>query len=209
METFGQLYVISAPSGAGKTSLVKELVKRTNDVIVSVSHTTRSPRPGEKNGKDYFFITSSQFLNMKQKKLFLEHAEVFGELYGTDRESLSKALNSGIDVILEIDWQGATQIMKKCSSACSIFILPPSRQILKQRLINRQQDNKNIINQRMLDSKLTLSKAYMFDYWIVNDEFEDALNKLIDIFKSNRNSRSRILKKDPSLIERLQEDQSV
>lgn len=166
----GQLFVISAPSGAGKTSLVAATIARVSDLTVSVSHTTRSPRPGEVDGRDYHFVDQSEFDALIASQALFEHAQVFGNFYGTSKEAIESQLASGIDVILEIDWQGASQVRMMAPDAVSIFILPPTRDALRERLIGRQQDDSTIIDARMAESDETIEQAPHFDYWVINDD---------------------------------------
>lgn len=187
----GKLYIISAPSGAGKTSLVKRLLAETEHLAVSVSHTTRAQRAGETNGVDYFFVTVDTFKNMIERQAFLEHAQVFDNFYGTSQQAVEDNLAKGLDVILEIDWQGAQQVRKMLPDSASIFILPPSIEVLRQRLQNRGQDNDEIIERRMQDAVAEMSHYPEFDYLIVNDDFETALNQLISIIVANRMLQDR------------------
>ncbi|VAW59916.1 Guanylate kinase [hydrothermal vent metagenome] len=182
----GTLYIISAPSGAGKTSLVKALIADAKHIVVSISHTTRAMRDGEKNGVDYHFIDKDGFLSMVESSAFIEHANVFDNYYGTSQQHVEQQLLQGLDVILEIDWQGARQVRKQFADAQSIFILPPSRQALKERLQNRGQDDEEIINRRMKDAVNEMSHYAEFDFIVVNDNFKIALNELGSIFKTNR-----------------------
>jgi len=189
----GKLYIISAPSGAGKTSLVKQLVADLDDLTVSVSHTTRQMRPGEVHGQDYFFVSVAEFQAMQEKQAFLEHAQVFDNFYGTAQQTVEDNLNKGLDVILEIDWQGAEQIKKLLPESQSIFILPPSTEVLLQRLRNRGQDDEEIIARRMRDAVTEMSHYNEFDYLVVNDVFEQALTELKSIVIANRLTKQRQL----------------
>ena len=182
----GKLYIISAPSGAGKTSLVKQLRQEMDKLVVSVSHTTRAMRSGETHGGDYFFVSVEAFKVMIEQQAFLEHAQVFDNFYGTAQKTVEDNLAQGLDVILEIDWQGAQQVRKMLPDSASIFILPPSIDILKQRLQNRGQDNEETIARRMRDAVTEMSHYPEFDYLIVNDDFELALSQLKSIVTSNR-----------------------
>lgn len=199
----GKLYIISAPSGAGKTSLVKQLVSDLDQLSVSVSHTTRQKRAGETHGKDYFFSTSDEFKQMISDHAFLEYAQVFDNFYGTARQSVECFLENGIDVILEIDWQGAQQVRKMIPDSLSIFILPPSTEILQQRLENRGQDSKEIIERRMRDAVSEMSHCNEFDYLIVNDDFNQALTEIRSIIISQRLKQDRQLKTLAPLLNEL------
>jgi guanylate kinase len=189
--TTGKLYIISAPSGAGKTSLVKQLRAETSDLAVSVSHTTRAMRPGETDAVDYFFVAVEQFKTMIAEQAFLEHAQVFDNFYGTAQQTVETNLAQGLDVILEIDWQGAAQVKRMLPDCVSIFILPPSIEILRQRLQNRGQDNQEIIARRMRDAVTEMSHYPEFDYLVVNDDFNLALNQLKSIIIANRLQQKR------------------
>ena len=199
----GQLFVISAPSGAGKTSLVAATIARVSDLTVSVSHTTRSPRPGEVDGRDYHFVDQSEFDALIASQALFEHAQVFGNFYGTSKEAIESQLASGIDVILEIDWQGASQVRMMAPDAVSIFILPPTRDALRDRLIGRQQDDSTIIDARMAEADETIEQAPHFDYWVINDDFEIALGQLKSIIISHRQRRPQIQAKHPNFLEKL------
>lgn len=182
----GTLYIISAPSGAGKTSLVRELVASTTDVAVSVSHTTRAMRPGEVDGQDYYFVDQETFLSMAGHSAFLEHARVFDNYYGTSQQHVERLLLNGQDVILEIDWQGARQVRRLIEDSQSIFIVPPSLEALRQRLRGRGQDDENIIDRRMQDAVNEMSHYAEFDFLVVNDDFDQALYELKSIIQANR-----------------------
>jgi guanylate kinase len=189
----GTLYVISAPSGAGKTSLVKALIEQTDNIIVSISYTTRDKREGEVDGKDYHFIDKEGFVELLNESRFLEHAEVFGNYYGTSEPWVKQTLDAGTDVILEIDWQGAQQV-KKLIECCSIYILPPSVEALRERLGNRGQDSKEIIERRMAQAQSEISHYPEAEYLVINDDFETALSELKAIVSANRclNSKQQI-----------------
>ncbi len=174
----GTLYVFSAPSGAGKTSLVKALLEQTTDIGVSVSHTTRAPREGEIDGKDYNFVSQETFQQLIGESAFLEHAQVFDNFYGTSQAWVEQELQAGRDVILEIDWQGAEQIRQQMPHMVSVFILPPSREELLKRLTGRGTDTQDIIDRRMQDAESEMSHYGAFDYLIINDDFATALEQL-------------------------------
>ena len=187
----GTLYIISAPSGAGKTTLVKKLIAKTSDLIVSVSHTTRQSREGEIHGKDYFFVDVETFQTMQHENAFLECAQVFDNFYGTAQQTVEDNLAQGKDVLLEIDWQGAQQVRHLLPECVSIFILPPSIETLRQRLEARGKDDVEIINRRMKDAVTEMSHYPEFDYLIVNDDFSEALKALKSIILTNRLKQSR------------------
>jgi guanylate kinase len=199
----GKLYIISAPSGAGKTSLVKQLRKEVEFVTVSVSHTTRAMRSGEVNGSDYFFVSVETFKTMIANQDFLEYAQVFDNFYGTSQQAVEDNLQNGTDVILEIDWQGAQQIRQMLPECWSIFILPPSIEVLQQRLQGRGQDSEEIIARRMADAVTEMSHHDEFDYLIVNDDFNQALTELKSIILSNRLLKSRQQHKLEGLLQNL------
>ena len=182
----GSLFIISAPSGAGKTSLVKALVEKDGNLHASVSHTTRSPRPGEKEGSNYHFVKKSFFDKMVNQGEFLESAQVFDHFYGTSKLWVQSQLEAGTDVVLEIDWQGAKQIKEHMPLACAIFILPPSKNALQERLMSRGQDNPEVIERRMDQAVNEMSHFKSSDYLVLNRNFEDALNELEVIVKAQR-----------------------
>ena len=182
----GTLFIFSAPSGAGKTSLVKALLNSTGYIGVSVSHTTRMPRPGEENGKDYNFVSREQFQELIDAGAFLEHAQVFDNFYGTSQDWVESELEAGRDVILEIDWQGAEQVRKQMTGAVSVFIAPPSIEALQQRLQNRGQDSEDIIARRMRDAKSEMSHYGEYDYLIINDDFYNTVEELRAIIIARR-----------------------
>jgi guanylate kinase len=171
----GRLYVVSAPSGAGKTSLVKALMEREPRIRFSVSYTTRSPRLNEVAGRDYHFVSMERFTEMAARGEFLEHAQVFDNCYGTAAHTVEEALVNGELLLLEIDWQGAHQVRTRLPEACSIFILPPSRASLEQRLKARSTDTDAVINRRLQDAAQDLTHWAEFDYVVINDRFETAL----------------------------------
>lgn len=187
----GVLFVVSAPSGAGKTSLVRELRAQMQGFTVSVSHTTRPQRPGERHGVDYFFVDRETFEQMAADGDFLESACVFGNYYGTSRQSVKAGLSSGKDVLLEIDWQGARQVRARFPDAVSVFIVPPDVAALRERLSGRGQDSAEIIDRRMRDARSELSHYGEYDYVVVNDAFDEALGDLRAIVAAERLRLSR------------------
>jgi len=197
------LFIVAAPSGAGKTSLVNALVARHDDIRLSVSHTTRPPREGERDGVDYHFVSQQTFGEMRDNGEFLESATVFDNSYGTSARAVEELLQQGYDVILEIDWQGAQQVRHNFSDSSGIFILPPSKATLEQRLRNRGQDNDEVIARRMRDAENEISHYVEFDYLIVNDDFELALANLTAIIQTRRLALSRQKQKQAALIREL------
>ncbi|MFK8067694.1 MAG: guanylate kinase [Gammaproteobacteria bacterium] len=197
----GQLFIISAPSGAGKTSLVSALVSKAPDISVSISHTTREKRSGENSGVDYHFVNKLKFDQMVEAGDFLEHAQVFDNYYGTSNSTVDSQLASGTDVILEIDWQGARQIRKQKPDCRSIFILPPSYHELEHRLNHREEDSK-IIERRMRDAIAEMSHYKDYEFIVVNDDFHTALADLESIFRASR-LRSKIQQRN---LEQLLDD---
>jgi guanylate kinase len=182
----GTLYVISAASGAGKTSLVSALLEQVPDLVVSVSHTTRAPREGEVDGVNYYFVDKERFEEMLETGDFIESATVFGNMYGTSRSNIEQQLQDGKDVILEIDWQGARQIRQQLKDCSSIYILPPSVTALRERLTSRGQDDESVINQRMQQAISEMSHYAEFDYLVINDDFNEARNDLAAIIIAGR-----------------------
>ncbi|MDN3652380.1 guanylate kinase [Thalassotalea ponticola] len=201
----GNLFILSAPSGAGKSSLIKALLEQHNSrpMQVSVSHTTRAPRPGEQDGVHYHFVSKEQFEQRIADGEFYEWAEVFGNYYGTSEAAIDAQLEQGIDVFLDIDWQGAQQVRLKKPQVTSIFICPPSISALEQRLRNRGQDSDEVIRDRMTAAKAECSHYQEFDYIVVNDDFEQALNDLNIIINNQRLKRSQQTQKYASLFEQL------
>lgn len=199
----GSLFIVAAPSGAGKTSLVKALLENTDNISVSVSHTTRQQRPGETDGVNYHFVDRATFLDMVNRGDFFEHAEVFGNLYGTSQRWVNETLATGRDVILEIDWQGAQQIRRLQPDAIGIFILPPSREVLRERLIGRSTDSAEVIGRRLASAHDDMTHFSEFDYVIVNDAFERALADLKAVVLAQRARSSRLNDRTLTLIERL------
>lgn len=190
MTNKGNLFIISAPSGAGKTSLVNALLERMPNVVVSISHTTRAMRPGEVYGKDYYFIAVDEFKNMLKRDEFLESAEVYGNFYATAQKSVTAQLEHGRDVILEIDWQGAEQVRNRIADTIAVFILPPSKHELERRLRGRGQDSDDIIARRMSAAKAEISHFDEFDYVILNDDFDTALQELMQLLSDPQNYQS-------------------
>ncbi|MCB1921045.1 MAG: guanylate kinase [Candidatus Competibacteraceae bacterium] len=201
--TLGTLYIVAAPSGAGKTSLVKRLVETTPGVAVSVSHTTRPPRPGERDGEHYHFVTPATFEAMIAQGAFLEHAQVFGNRYGTSRDAVHTQRQAGLDVILEIDWQGARQVRERLPDSPGIFILPPSREALRQRLTGRAQDQAEVIERRMAAALDELSHYAEFDYLVINDDFTTALDALRAILIAHRQRRVLQIERQRELLQLL------
>ena len=207
MNNHGTLYVIAAPSGGGKTRLVRALLQEDELIKVSISCTTRPPRPSDKEGVDYFFKSDATFQQMIDDNRFLEHAEVFGYRYGTSHEWVVQQLEQGIDIILEIDWQGARQVRQIFPQVCTWFIIPPSLSVLQQRLQARNEDSQEIIMQRMAQAKNEISHYYEFDYLLVNDEFERLKQDALSIIRAQRlktSQQDKIL--TPVLEELLKND---
>jgi guanylate kinase len=199
----GTLYIISAPSGAGKTSLVKAMLGELEGASVSVSHTTRAMRPGEKNGVDYHFVEKTEFEAMVARGDFLEHAQVVDNYYGTSKASVRVQLAAGQDVILEIDWQGARQVRDWQPQAVSIFVLPPSREALEERLRGRGTDSDAIIQRRMRDAVSEMSHFPEYDYLVINDRFEAALLELKAILLAQRQRLALQQARHPALLAAL------
>jgi len=199
----GTLFTVSAPSGAGKTSLVTALVNSLKCLRVSISHTTRPMRPGEQNAVNYHFVDQQRFLTMLEEGAFLEHAQVFRNYYGTSRHWVEDQLSTGIDVILEIDWQGAQQVRRLLPDTVGIFILPPSRKALMQRLNQRGQDQPEVISQRLAAAREEMSHFVEADYLVINDVFDQALDDLKAIVTSQRLSILRQEQKHANLLQDL------
>lgn len=206
MNQLGTLYVISAPSGAGKTSLVKALLAQDSQIGVSVSHTTRGMRPGEEDGKDYNFVSMDTFNAMIEQGQFLEYAEVFTNKYGTSQLWVEEQLQQGRDVILEIDWQGAEQVRRLMPECLSVFILPPSAAELRKRLTGRGTDADEVINHRMSEAKSEMSHYGEYEYLIINDDFDTALNELQAVFSARRLELYRQQLKHEALLQGLLSD---
>ncbi len=199
----GMLYIISAPSGAGKTSLIKALLEETDHIEVSVSFTTRPKRQGEREGIDYHFVSHDTFTQIIDDDQFIEHAQVFGNYYGTSKRQIKEKLQAGIDVILEIDWQGAQQVTQLFSECSTVFILPPSREELLSRLTERGQDDEKVIEGRMNEAMEQISHYNEFTYLIVNDQFAHALEELKALVYALRLRQTRQCRRHNGLIEDL------
>jgi len=197
------LYVVSAPSGGGKTSLVNALLERDDRVALSISHTTRAPRPGERDGVHYYFVDDDTFEALVREGAFLEHARVFDHRYGTGREAVERQLARGFDVLLDIDWQGARQVRESYPGARTIFILPPSMTVLRQRLEKRGQDSEAVIERRMRDARAEISHAGEFDFLIVNDDFSEALERLQDIVRRGQAATPADARKNREILAQL------
>lgn len=201
--TKGTLFVISAASGAGKTSLVKAVLQQVSDIDVSVSHTTRAPREGEVDGVDYHFVDKETFEAMVEAGDFIESASVFGNMYGTSQQHLQEQLLKGSDVILEIDWQGARQIRQLMNDCRTIYIVPPSITALRERLTSRGQDDESVISKRMREAISEMSHYVEFDYLIINDDFDEARDNLAAIIKGNRMLHEHQQQKHAELLSKL------
>ena len=197
------LFIISAPSGAGKTSLINAMTQLHDDLVLSISYTTRPMRPGESDGDDYFFIAKTLFKEMIENNEFVEHAQVFGNYYGTSKKAIEKLVETNKSILFDVDWQGAEKLKKAFSHAIGVFILPPSLKVLQQRLIERSQDSDTEITSRMKKAKSEISHYENYDFFIVNDEFKDAAQQLESIIQSPQNSRKYGKKSNMDLIERL------
>lgn len=203
MSSRGNLYTVSAPSGAGKTSLVKALVESTDGLCVSVSHTTREIRPGETDGVNYHFVDLDTFKAMLAESAFLEHAQVFSNFYGTSQRWVEETLDDGMDVILEIDWQGAQQVKRLMPETIGLFILPPSRDALRERLTGRGQDDDSVIDARMAEAISEMSHYVEADYLIINDNFDVALDQLRTLITSQRLVLARQQQENENLFAEL------
>ncbi len=199
----GTLYIISAPSGAGKTSMISKLLETLKDAEMAVSHTTRQAREGEVNGKHYHFISADEFLNDVHENKFLEHANVFGNHYGTSKAAVDVLLEKGVDVILEIDWQGADQVRGLMPEALSIFILPPSKTELERRLRGRGTDSDAVIAKRLGQSCADIKHFDEFNYVVINDDFDTSVKQLESIFHANRATLEKQMQKNQALIDEL------
>lgn len=202
-DLLGNLFIISAPSGAGKSTLINALLQQHADMQLSVSHTTRSPRPGESNGVQYHFTDVPAFKQLIEQDQFIEWAEVFGNYYGTSKTALADKLTQGIDVFLDIDWQGARQIKAQLPFVTTIFILPPSVEALEQRLNQRGQDSAEVIAGRMAKARDEISHAGEYDYWVVNDDLELALQQFSGIILTQRLKQNKQALRQQKLISGL------
>ena len=199
----GALFIVSAPSGGGKTSLVKALLEAEHEVKLSVSYTTRPARPGEMNGRDYHFVAPAEFERMLEAGEFLENAVIYGNRYGTSRKWIAEQLRHGCDILLEIDWQGAQQVRKLMAGNVSVFILPPSLEVLEQRLKGRSQDSPEAVARRLAAARQEIGHVGEFDYVIINEDFNRAAQDLISIIRAERLKLSRQLARHADLINRL------
>lgn len=196
----GNLFIVTAPSGAGKTSLVRELLARDGRVRLSISYTTRAPRPGEVDGRDYHFVSKEEFAAMLEAGEFLESAEVYGNYYGTSERWIRETMAAGDDILLEIDWQGAAQVRRLFAGTIGVFIVPPSLQVLQQRLTGRGQDSAEVIARRLAAAREDISHVSEFDYVIINDDFAEAVADLCAIFRARRLQASAQLARHASLF---------
>ncbi len=199
----GNLFIVSAPSGAGKTSLVAALLASTPDVALSISYTTRPPRPGEVNGKDYHFVSRERFVEMAGRGDFLESAEIYGNLYGTSQSWIRAETGSGRDILLEIDWQGAAQVRRLFPDCISIFVLPPSMQALQDRLNGRGKDSAEVIARRMQAARDEIAHVAEFDYVIINNKLDEAVQQLRSVVVATRVRRDRQLALHQELLDQL------
>jgi guanylate kinase len=199
----GNIFIICAPSGAGKTSLVRALLAREPSVSLSISHTTRTIRPGEQDGRDYHFVSRPAFEKMAERGEFLESAQVHGNLYGTSQAWLEAQRSKGRDIALEIDWQGAQQVRRLMTDAIGVFILPPSLEVLRQRLTDRRQDSAEVIEKRLRAARGEIAHVAEFDYVIINSDFKEAVEDLVGIVRSARLCLDRQLSRHRDLINSL------
>jgi guanylate kinase len=199
----GNLFIICAPSGAGKTSLVNALLEREPDIELSISYTTRAPRPGETDGRNYHFVTREQFLEMAGRGEFLEHAEVHGNFYATSQSWINARRAEGKDILLEIDWQGAAQVRRQIPDAVGVFILPPSPETLRRRLEGRGQDSAEVIERRLLAARGEVAHVAEFDYVIINRNFDVAVTDLVSIVRAQRLRLAAQIERYRDLINQL------
>ncbi len=209
-QTLGNLFILAAPSGAGKSSLIKALLEKhlssdahNNAMQVSVSHTTRASRPGEIDGVHYHFVGRTEFEALIEQGAFFEHAEVFGNYYGTSKVVIEQTLRQGIDVFLDIDWQGARQVKAQIPDTATIFVAPPSKEELKRRLTERGQDSTEIIEQRMTKAVSEISHYHEFDFIVVNDNFSAALSELDAIVTTRRLRKEKQIIRHQQLFDNL------
>lgn len=201
--TAGNLFIVTAPSGAGKTSLVKALLEADSTVQLSVSYTTRAPRPGETDGKDYHFVSVQTFMAMLERGEFLESAEVYGNRYGTAQPWIERQMAEGKDILLEIDWQGAAQVRRLIPGTIGIFVLPPSLSTLRQRLEGRSQDAPEVIERRLQAAREDISHVGEFDYVIINNDFNEAVRDLLAVVRAARLTARKQLSRHHDLISQL------
>lgn len=206
MSIRGTLYIVAAPSGAGKSSIVNAVLARDSNICLSISFTSRAPRPGERHAEHYHFVSAQEFERMVEAGDFFEHARVHGDWKGTARQSVEPQLAQGKDVLLEIDWQGARQVRSQLPGAVSVFILPPSRQALEQRMRNRGQDSEAVIAQRLAAAREEMSHYGEFDYVIVNEDFDVAVSEMASIFTASRLRRDVQVARHSRLITALLSD---
>lgn len=202
----GTLFIVAAPSGAGKSSIVNAVLARDPNIALSISFTSRQPRPGERHAEHYHFVSKEEFEGMVAAGDFFEHALVHGDWKGTARQSVEPQLNAGKDVLLEIDWQGARQVREKVPGAVSVFILPPSREALEQRMRNRGQDSEEVIRQRLAAAREEMSHYGEFDYVIVNENFAVAVDEMCSVFTASRLRREQQVARNGRLITALLAD---
>ena len=202
----GTLFIVAAPSGAGKSSIVNAVLARDPNIALSISFTSRKPRPGERHAEHYHFVSAEEFQGMVAAGDFFEHALVHGDWKGTARQSVEPQLNAGKDVLLEIDWQGARQVREKVPGAISVFILPPSRQALEQRMRTRGQDSEEVIQQRLAAAREEMSHYGEFDYVIVNEHFAVAVDEMCSVFTASRLRREQQVARHGRLITALLAD---
>ena len=193
----GMMFVLSSPSGTGKTTLTKKISENNNNFSISISHTTRKPRPNEKHGKDYFFVDIKEFDLLIKKDSFFEYAKIFDNYYGTSKDQVLNSLNRGKDVLFDIDWQGTQQLKKNTTlSLVTFFILPPNKNVLKQRLLNRHEGQEKVINERMSKFSEEVSHWNEYNYILINDDLEQCYNKILDIISSEKKGQKQKQNRD-------------
>ena len=205
-DTSGTLFIVSAPSGAGKTTLVRLLLEQDAHVRLSISYTTRAPRPGEQDGREYHFVSVTDFLSMRERGDFLESAEVHGNYYGTSRVWLAEQIHAGRDILLEIDWQGAQQVRRRFSDAVGIFIMPPSLDELERRLRGRGTDSAEVIARRLAAARDEMSHVGEFEYVIINNQLQEALGDLLAALRASRLRPTRQRARHPELFTPLSQE---